>query len=290
MAKTKEKPKQKKAKSVKVKPPETQIVECQAEKQSLLTTQFELSAVGAKGKPGTTHEQYGQGILAVEGTRDSLKWAQADLMNELEDRFPEEASQYWPKFLDLSTVKRWRWLAARIPMKDRRQELTFSHHEAVASIIEEPVRKEYLQKAIDERWSVREMAKAISEAGVKREEKRPKTSIEARINNQPVPMEVVEKEAAEAGGYNPEPPTEVKETKEIVQMPLGSTVEIKPILSIDDLSEEDQKSLGSITGALVVLMQTDPKDFDEERKKAWYKVLEKLESQVHEFVKSMNLY
>ena len=72
---------------------------------------------------------------------------------------PESAVWSW------ETLRQYRWVAERVPQTNRLppEKLSWSHHRAVA-VLEEQEQPGWLQLAIDEKWSVRELKAAIAQS------------------------------------------------------------------------------------------------------------------------------
>lgn len=85
----------------------------------------------------------------------------------------------------VKTLQNAMWVADRFPPEERREELSFSHHRAVASLESSP-RGELLQRAVDEHMSEGELigrVKAIKAA--EKEPERPKASKVEVIDPEP---------------------------------------------------------------------------------------------------------
>ncbi len=86
----------------------------------------------------------------------------ADLVLEAEARFGESAYQVAAATgRSERTIANWVWVASKAPRSRRREELTFSHHVLVAPL-ELPEQRRWLQRAVDERLSSRELGAAIA--------------------------------------------------------------------------------------------------------------------------------
>ena len=93
---------------------------------------------------------------------DASKWWIADLLREAEARFGESAYQVaagdGPQ---RAHPLNWIWVASRVPRSRRREELSFRHHVLVAPL-ELPEQRRWLQRAVDERLSSRELRDAMA--------------------------------------------------------------------------------------------------------------------------------
>ena len=98
-----------------------------------------------------------------------LFWAGAigfilgDWLNYGEHAFGEKYAQALDETeRDYGTLRNYAFVCARIERGRRRGELSFSHHQEVAGL-EPHVQDELLERAVVERWTTRDMRKAVSE-------------------------------------------------------------------------------------------------------------------------------
>lgn len=68
--------------------------------------------------------------------------------------------------IDTGTLKKYKMISEKVPTSARFEELTFSHHSEVAKL-EPEKQKQFLQKAVDENLSVRELRTEIKKTEVK---------------------------------------------------------------------------------------------------------------------------
>lgn len=93
---------------------------------------------------------------------DGSKWWTADLLLEAEVRFGESAYQIAAATgRSERTLANWVWVASRVPRSRRREEVSFTHHALVAPL-EHLEQRHWLQRAVDERLSSRELRDAIA--------------------------------------------------------------------------------------------------------------------------------
>ena len=91
----------------------------------------------------------------------NLSWYWGDYLNYIEQVWPETYPQLIPEDVGSSkTLANWKWVSSRIPIADRRKELSFSHHAEVARC-EHRIRDEYLEMAIQENWTISQMRVAV---------------------------------------------------------------------------------------------------------------------------------
>lgn len=93
---------------------------------------------------------------------DALQWAVGDYLNFIEQYWPEEASQL-SESLGISEESRMQYqrVAKAIPRADRRKELSWSHHRFIAG---KPDHSEWLDRAVESRWTKRELEANYAEA------------------------------------------------------------------------------------------------------------------------------
>jgi hypothetical protein len=101
-------------------------------------------------------------------THESLRWAIGDALFQGEAIFGDDVWQF-QEILNISIEQRRQYLrvAGDVPAQRRRTELTWSHHRSVAPL-DSGEQVEWLQRAVDERWTKAELEDAIKQAkGVK---------------------------------------------------------------------------------------------------------------------------
>lgn len=122
----------------------------------------ELSKTSLKFKREVTKEQWGQvfsGLKTIEGCvqfwiGDCLKYREQK-WGMYED-VVEEGSR------ELKTIQNIKYVSDSVESSRRREDLSFTHHSEVAPL-EPQKQEEYLQKAVDNDWTVRELRDAIKE-------------------------------------------------------------------------------------------------------------------------------
>lgn len=128
---------------------------------------FEITPTGLviKGKPSldTCGELFG----FFKVMHSSLQFAVGDAIVRVEGMFGEEASQLidsgdWSE----ETVRNYRWVAAKIPMSVRSARLSFGHHQAVASFDSHETQRLWIDRAVENSWTVADLRKAIKLADV----------------------------------------------------------------------------------------------------------------------------
>jgi hypothetical protein len=124
----------------------------------------ELTANGGLRSTSITYEQLEAiGVMLKDG-RKKIQWAMGEWLIVVEERFPEQFSQA-AELLELSETGLMEYIrvASRVPRSVRREDLSWSHHRAVASL-EPPEQREWLAKAATLRWSHHELRQAMKPA------------------------------------------------------------------------------------------------------------------------------
>lgn len=105
-----------------------------------------------------SYEEYEQIGYALGRLRDMTAWALGDWLLFGENCYGEDkyAQAVEVTGRAKSTLQTYLRVALRIPSGRRRGELTWSHHEAVASLLP-PEQDELLKRAVSHGWSVEEM-------------------------------------------------------------------------------------------------------------------------------------
>lgn len=109
-----------------------------------------LSLTGYELPPDLTYEEWAsEAAVLITMARASMFWI-GDWLKYGEFRYGEKYVQAVEATgLAVSTLKNAQWVCDRIPPTERRPELTFSHHRAVAALDVQP-RRELLARAADE--------------------------------------------------------------------------------------------------------------------------------------------
>lgn len=96
---------------------------------------------------------------------EGLPWAMGDFLNYIEDRFGEQASQIIDaEHFEESTLKVYRWVAAKVPSENRcGLPMTFGHHQVVAALSPKQQRHWLDVATTDEKgsWSIAKLKAAI---------------------------------------------------------------------------------------------------------------------------------
>jgi hypothetical protein len=118
-----------------------------------------------------TVEQWLNAFETLDKTGKGHQWWIGDHLNEGEQRYPEE----WAQALDPEeehkreqegkeeTYRHYKQVAFRFPVRRRRRNLYFGHHQTVA-YMEEEEQDHWLDLAVEEGWSVDKLRKKIKKA------------------------------------------------------------------------------------------------------------------------------
>jgi len=93
----------------------------------------------------------------------AVNWWIGDAILFLEACFTEDYTQLFPEGYAAKSLANMRWVASRIQPSRRREPLSWSHHEAVASL-DEQLQDELLQMAEEEGWTVKQIREAARAA------------------------------------------------------------------------------------------------------------------------------
>lgn len=129
------------------------ILEMKAE-NSILTDTFVLTPTGLQinGTPSFDEWMaYGQTLWAM---RSAIQWAIADWIRYGEGAYADRYAQAVDETrMSNQTLQNYVWVAGKFEPSRRRGNLSFSHHEAVASIPDPEIQDELLQRATAEKMS-----------------------------------------------------------------------------------------------------------------------------------------
>ena len=106
-------------------------------------------------------------VEGVDRIRKSIEWVTGDVLNYGEHKYGETYSQaITVTQLSDSTLQGYKWVAGVFPIDTRRTDVSFSHHEAVASLYGQApdVALEILDRAVEEGLTVREVRHDVRQA------------------------------------------------------------------------------------------------------------------------------
>lgn len=122
---------------------------------------FKLGPVGleVKGRPNFDEWKNIGGLLRL--MEHGIQWLIGDWVNWGEGEWGDKTAQVIDaELFSESTIRVYRWTAARIPTENRVPALTFSHHMAVSSMVTTEQQR-WLERATKNTWSVSELKKQI---------------------------------------------------------------------------------------------------------------------------------
>lgn len=114
-----------------------------------LTRFFEFTPTGLNLLAKPPDDVFGDLAEFLRIIETGINWIVGDYINALESAMGERASQLIDASnLSPASIKVYRWCAAKVAPENRRHELSFEHHVAVASLDAEQ-QQHWLKKAID---------------------------------------------------------------------------------------------------------------------------------------------
>jgi hypothetical protein len=130
------------------------------------TTYYSISRAGlsiADDTPPEIMQQLGKDIVTA---RNACQWLLGDWLNEAEARYGEMYAQFIEQTgYSAQTLYNTKWVASRFEISRRRENLSFSHHAAVASL-EPELSDSLLEKAEQGQWSAKELRNAAGTAKI----------------------------------------------------------------------------------------------------------------------------
>lgn len=142
-----------------------------AQKVPNLPSCFKRTTVGLEIQGVITFKQFMLAFTTLDKTGRGYQWWIGDVLNEGEKRFPEDYAQVIDPIEEEKrenegkgeTFRHYQQVACRIPIRRRRQNLYFGHHQAVA-YFDENGQEHWLDLAEREGWSVDKLRKKIKKA------------------------------------------------------------------------------------------------------------------------------
>lgn len=123
---------------------------------------FTLTPMGLKIKGTPTETDWMTVGGALRRLQSSLQWLIGDWLNhgEIEyGRTYQDIAGVWS--YDLDTLYQYKWVAKQVRFSMRIENLSFSHHQIVASCESEELRRYWLQQAYANGWSTAELRRAM---------------------------------------------------------------------------------------------------------------------------------
>lgn len=110
---------------------------------------------------GTSFESMAMALTSVHMMVKCSQWWYGDMFNQGQAVIGERMDQIVGMIrISFKSWKHYGYMATKFPPKDRFMELEFGHHEKVAGL-ERAKQKRYLQKAVDNDWTVSEFANYV---------------------------------------------------------------------------------------------------------------------------------
>jgi hypothetical protein len=131
---------------------------------ALIVTHGEITPTSLNIKQGTTFVEWESVKDPLDSLGNADKWWKADWFNEGIRLFSLDGAVQALDPDDETEIETYRflaWVSEKVPAYNRRVELTFSHHAKVAHVDDVREQAVWLQAAIDNKWSVRELNRKV---------------------------------------------------------------------------------------------------------------------------------
>lgn len=127
-----------------------------------------LTAISVEFTAAPTLDQWRQAFQWVKRCETGVAWWLGDMVVHGDNMFGEEASQEYER----ETIRKFAWVAEKVPASVRRRTLSYSHHEVVARL---PVREQerWLIAAEQNGWSVKELRRQLKDDPAVADDKEP---------------------------------------------------------------------------------------------------------------------
>lgn len=128
-----------------------------------------LTATSLTLNSGIAYEDYAKCLMSLARLKDSNNWWIGDGINEGEQRWGEMYVQAASDTgINEERLRQMKWVSARIPSPIRNNNLSWSHHYAVASLETEEQRRDWLARAEIKGWAVRDLQCQLIIAGLRK--------------------------------------------------------------------------------------------------------------------------
>lgn len=124
----------------------------------------ETTQLGLRFEPGIEFDEWASFGTTLAQTHKTLPWALGDWVFygwQFGARYKDALDATG---LDYQTLRNYQYVASRFEMYRRRYKLTFSHHEAVASFPSDEEQDEWLDRAEESGWTVKQLRVVIRES------------------------------------------------------------------------------------------------------------------------------
>lgn len=122
------------------------------------------TSLGLRMDPGTDYESWAAFGQDLAATAKTLPWALGDWVFygwQFGARYREALDATG---LDYQTLRNYAWVAGRWEMSRRRDTLSFSHHEELANLALDEEQDEWLDRAEESGWTVKQLRVVMREA------------------------------------------------------------------------------------------------------------------------------
>jgi hypothetical protein len=119
-----------------------------------MNTWYKETQIGIVVKRNPSLDEYCSACREQAERRNRMPWVVGGLINKGSNQFGEDAPGAWDLFHDYDdgTIANYASVEARVPMENRREDLSFGHHAVVAGIKDKKEQKKWLDRCAKENW------------------------------------------------------------------------------------------------------------------------------------------
>jgi hypothetical protein len=130
--------------------------------KDLIISSYKFHALGVEPIGNPTFEDWESAFSFAKKSEQSVQFWVGDLINSIESsRYSDKYSQALDATeYSLGSLQNNKYVASKVPLENRRPELSFEAHKAVAPLSPEK-QKEYLDKAVENGWTIKELRQEI---------------------------------------------------------------------------------------------------------------------------------
>jgi len=125
--------------------------------------ELSLDECGVSGTGKCSLDDYEGAMLIAAMTARHAPWWIGDMLNSLDFKYGDKGAQAIPlELLSLEYLERVKGVAKKVPYKNRRADLSWTHHQQ-ASRLPKHMQPEWLERAAKEGWNSNQLRLAISD-------------------------------------------------------------------------------------------------------------------------------